>query len=389
MNNLGTGISEEFLAEVERIRAGIGWKQFEKKYGVGRQTFHSWKGRRVANRQILADMVSAIWEDESYGRSCFERAYSALPRETQQALRPLLPEHVELQAAVTNEQAKGTTTPPAAVPPASHADEIDAIHTPVTRDSKIASSPEMEEANVGATKLAANAHWKRWLWAGLILLPSGLVAVISVAFATRDVDTPVVTFNDKFEGAVLSDFWQKTEDVGRIITQCDEIGLDESHSVKFVSGEGGIVKRIALFHEFPRPVYGRVSVFIYDTGADVKSTNYISLIASNTPQRTMASVGTKDYDLGPEQGGTYIYQNFTDTSEKPSDVDRTRDWHRFTIISRPGYLNLLVDGKELYRGPEGIPFDRIDLEMRAPEWRPPWHAYFDDFIFVPYEPSSE
>jgi len=81
-------------------------------------------------------------------------------------------------------------------------------------------------------------------------------------------------------------------------------------------------------------MYGSISVWFYDTGADVPSSNYLELsIHDMSLGGWIAYLGTRDYDLGPGDGGEYRYGSRT--GWEWTTIDRTQAWHHLEIDLLP------------------------------------------------------
>ncbi len=188
-------------------------------------------------------------------------------------------------------------------------------------------------------------------------------------------------FVDTFEGATLNSFWSKSEQSGSVVFPGTTRAHDGSQCVELVSTNSASDKWIYLNHQFAGPTYGTMSIWVYDTGADISSGNYIQFNASRT-NNTVAGLLTFDYDLGPGQGGSFYYYGVGGQSIS-TGIDRTQAWHLFTISALPGSLSMSVDGAVVYSSAGGQPFDKISLLLSGPYWRPAWKVQFDDFTFVP------
>jgi hypothetical protein len=116
----------------------------------------------------------------------------------------------------------------------------------------------------------------------------------------------------------------------------------------------------------------------------VYSANYITFWVSRASYSMVANMGTYDYDLGSGQGGSTYYYGATNVPSGPSSgIDRTQAWHQFTVACLPNALTMRIDGTLIYTGPGGQTFDRVDMILNGPSWRPAWSAQFDDFQFTP------
>ncbi len=155
--------------------------------------------------------------------------------------------------------------------------------------------------------------------------------------------------------------------------------LNGSRSIQFSSAENTGQKDIRLTHSFPQAFYGRVSVWVYDAGADELAGNELGLRIENQALGQTARLFAPDYDLGPMEGGTYRYQAFGDPETTRTAIDRTEAWHQYTITSTEFSLVFQIDGRVVYSGPGGVRFDAVHLYMSGSTWRPAFVAYFDDF----------
>jgi virginiamycin B lyase len=186
------------------------------------------------------------------------------------------------------------------------------------------------------------------------------------------------SFSDNFEESALDPFWSTDIHSGSITFPSTAQAHSGSQSVQFNSTNSSEEKNIALFHHFDVPIYGRVSVWVYDTGAGEPSSNYIQLNVANTQLNQVAYVSTWDYDPDPMYGSTYIF-GAPGVSTGFTTVPRTKDWHEWVIDNTPTSLQVTIDGVSVYTASAGMQFDRVALQMFGPYWRPAWVAYFDDF----------
>ncbi len=227
-------------------------------------------------------------------------------------------------------------------------------------------------------KLQGNFVW-RVSCVGVFFVAS-LVGGVAVSRAS--------VFTDGFEGSTLDPFWSTTEQSGSITFPSTAQVHGGSQSVQFNSTSGTGQKNIELNHTFAEPIFGRVSVWVYDSGADLSSGNYIWLDIFDLDAGTRNGLGTLDYDLGPTNGGNYRYDLFG-LGGFNSSVDRTQGWHQFTITTLPDEFTMEVDGTTVYAAASGSPFDYLRLIVFGPSFRPALATYFDDFEFTPIpEPST-
>jgi hypothetical protein len=192
-------------------------------------------------------------------------------------------------------------------------------------------------------------------------------------------------FADGFEAPTLDPFWATVTNSGSVALTPTGPAHSGSQSVQLSSVQTGSQKSIDIHHDFAKPVYGRVSVWVYDTGAGESSSNYIGFGVLNLAEGTAAGLGTQDYDLGPTNGGTYGYgSSYGASSGGATPIVRTKAWHQFVIDAAPAAFKIMIDGVQVYADGGGHQFDRVRLEIHGPDWRPAWTAYFDDFAFTPY-----
>ncbi len=201
-------------------------------------------------------------------------------------------------------------------------------------------------------------------------------------FGSPGIDDIVMTpagFADSFEAASLDPFWSKVETSGSVVFPATTRVHGGSQCVELNTTSSGANKDVEIFHQFPSQTNGTVSVWFYDTGADVSSGNYIQFGVSSNGV-TVANLLTYDYDLGPGDGGsTYLY--YTPPVNRYTGNDRTQAWHQFTICAWSNSMTLLIDGNAVYSGP-GSSFDRVIIAVTGPSWRPALGVQFDDFSFV-------
>ncbi|PYJ93930.1 MAG: hypothetical protein DME23_25600, partial [Verrucomicrobia bacterium] len=170
-----------------------------------------------------------------------------------------------------------------------------------------------------------------------------------------------LNFTDDFEPPVLNPFWTNYANAGFVVFPSTNLVHGGAQSVALSSVANAGQKSIGVYHDFAAPIYGRASIWIYDSGADELSGNSIGFHARNLSQNKSASLFAQDYDLGPSDGGTYYYQAFGLSGTSRTSMDRTKAWHQFTIIASEQTLTMQIDGVTVYSGPGGVPFDRIEF----------------------------
>lgn len=200
-----------------------------------------------------------------------------------------------------------------------------------------------------------------------------------------------INYTDDFESATLNPFWSTHASSGFVTFPSTVRAHSGSQSVELNSTQGTGEKNIGVFHDFSIPVFGQVSLWAYDTGADVQSANYLTFRLTG-PNNVYLDWHVFDFDLGPANGGNYLY-SISDSGGMiqgfNSGVDRTQAWHQFAISSNPGSLILSLDGIPIYSGSDGKSFTHVEFEMFGPSFRPAWAYQIDDVqIAVVPEPST-
>ena len=207
-----------------------------------------------------------------------------------------------------------------------------------------------------------------------------LTTVVGICFGLF-ISAAHADFVDNFEGTTLNPFWSKSEQSGSVVFPGTTRAHSGSQSVELVTTNSSLDKWVFLNHQFSAPTYGTISIWVYDTGANISSGNYIQFYASRT-NNTVAELLTFDYDLGPGLGGSFYYYALGGQPVS-TGIDRTQSWHLFYISVLPGSLSMSIDGVVVYSGAGGQPFDKISLLLSGPSWRPAWKVQFDDFQFIP------
>jgi hypothetical protein len=211
--------------------------------------------------------------------------------------------------------------------------------------------------------------------------------LIATAFVVAALTTTAFAgYSDSFEGPLDPAFWSAYSQSGYVVCPSSTRAHSGTHCLELVSTSTGLDKGVGVIHDFGANTYGTLSVWVYDTGADVWSANYITLQAYSAGN--YMAIGAADYDLGTGQNGsTYNYGLTSETYA--TTIDRTQAWHKFTIASLENSLTLSIDDTVIYRGPGGHPFKFVELRLNAPSWRPAWSFQFDDFSFQESPPASE
>lgn len=209
---------------------------------------------------------------------------------------------------------------------------------------------------------------------------SKLFAILPAAILTHAIAIPSAlaqaVFTDDFEAATLNAFWTPFLSPGSTAGPSSAQAHTGNQSLRLTTPlTSSVTKTAGVRHLFSPATYGRVSVWLNDTGAGISSSNYFTLHTGPF------ALGTWDYDLGPSTGGQYVL-NAPGLSTN-TGVLRTPGWHHFVIEVSPTASVLKVDGTTVYSGPGGVPLPEVQLEMHAPYWRPGFTVYFDDFYYSP------
>jgi hypothetical protein len=81
-------------------------------------------------------------------------------------------------------------------------------------------------------------------------------------------------FSDSFEGASINPFWSILNRSGSVSLSSNKAHTG-SQSVRLDTTSTSQNKLVELFHQFDAKSYGDTSVWFYDTGAGLSSSNYI------------------------------------------------------------------------------------------------------------------
>ena len=214
-------------------------------------------------------------------------------------------------------------------------------------------------------------------------------AVAVLQFSASFLIAQPIVFADNFEGTSLDPFWFGFANQGSITFPSTAQAHSGSRSVQFNS-PANIFNTVGMQHSFATPVYGQVSVWVFDTGADLPESHALDLSIGNSGL-TVASLFTLKFDNGSSPSRTYDYA-LGSAGINPTTVDRSQAWHQFSIASTPSSLTLAVDGAVVYSGIAAQPFDSVSFRMNGGPISTPWVSYWDDFALsvtpaVP-EPSA-
>jgi hypothetical protein len=207
-----------------------------------------------------------------------------------------------------------------------------------------------------------------------------LAPLVLAALLAPPLQADPISYTDGFEAPTINPFWTQFTSSGAVGLTTAQVHSG-NQAAQFTSFATGLQKNVTLFHQFAAPLFGQVSVWVFDTGADVSSSNYLELRLDNSQTNHLAHVIAYDYDFAPGgrnyNVGAGPAANFQDID---SGVDRTQAWHQFLIDSRPDGLSIAIDGQTVFTGAP-MAFDRVSLNMFGPGFRPAWVGYFDDFSF--------
>jgi hypothetical protein len=212
------------------------------------------------------------------------------------------------------------------------------------------------------------------------------VLLFVVAFAGAQPGAKAEVFTDAFEGPTLDPFWYvHRQDSGQVIFPSTGQAHGGSQSLQLKSLAGGD-KFLTVRHDFAAPVYGTLSVWMYD-GYAGQETNYFYFGAGSTVTSDLMYTGTQDWVADKYFASTLSGDELRSYLE---DVDRVNGWHHLEMISFPHELTLKVDGQTLISEPNGKTFDWVALQIFGPSWRPSdISVYWDDFAMnVIPEPST-
>jgi Ca2+-binding RTX toxin-like protein len=192
-------------------------------------------------------------------------------------------------------------------------------------------------------------------------------------------------FTDDFEGPTLNSFWSREESSGTVVFPSNTLVHGGNQAVRLDTFMSAAHKGVNLMHFFDTPQYGRVSIWVYDTGAGAVSSNALYMDIYN-PDAGRATWGVWDFDFGrPEDAYRMATDDVRDVhdGEVQTSFNRSLGWHQWTIDAVPGSITYSMDGQALHTVPLDLPFTRVLFGMGAPNWRPAWTVSFDDFEFVP------
>jgi hypothetical protein len=218
---------------------------------------------------------------------------------------------------------------------------------------------------------------RHWIWAG----------ALSSALLACGAEAADPAYSDAFEGPALNAFWTPSTSRGSFsFTAAAAHG--GAKGVQFdTTADATGQKTVQLAHTFTQPVYGKLSVWLFDTAAGEASSNYFRFFASPTPVPGNGwGAQLLTHDGSPDPHYTAMAFN---TGEVDGGVARSKAWHLWEIDDRTTGLTLSVDGQVVLTSATAQPFSTVTLMMTAPGFRPGWTGYYDDFQFTPVpEPTT-
>ncbi len=196
-------------------------------------------------------------------------------------------------------------------------------------------------------------------------------ATIAAGPATAD-----ISFTDGFEGSTLDPFWTAKQQAGSIALSSTGQVHSGNQAAQFTSVYNAGQKEISLSHDFGQLMYGRVSVWVYDTSAGGEGNYFYAVLDGLDDGGGYATIGAPDYFQA-----TY---NATLNTGGPSSVQRTQAWHQFEFEFLPDSATLSIDGTVVRSLSTGESFRYVHLKMYGPDWRPGMSMYWDDFEVEAY-----
>ena len=190
-----------------------------------------------------------------------------------------------------------------------------------------------------------------------------------------------IVYADGFEAATFNSFWTVSQLAGTAIPSTVQ-AHSGNQSAQF-SSVNGVQRGIGLTHIFSSAVQGTVSVYLYDP-APGQETLYMQLgVSSSTNSTSNGNAGIQDFDptcymavsggVGPNANCGFRQQNST------TNILRTSGWHLLSMTVGPTGFIIAIDGITQVNRSGNFSFDRLDLFMSGPGFRPNATTYFDDF----------
>ncbi|MBA3707661.1 MAG: hypothetical protein H0W83_02430 [Planctomycetes bacterium] len=220
-------------------------------------------------------------------------------------------------------------------------------------------------------------------------LPRSLLAwiVLTTVGSLWGEDGIAPAFADGFDGPLLSSAWTADSAFGSI--WIDDRSFPGQSAAAFRSVGGG-QRSMRITHDFGAPVRGTIHVRFFDAQPG-SETLYegVCLKELAHPERG-AGLGVQDFDadfyLASIDGTGPAAQRGRYPQITTTPVGRTAGWHTFAFTVAPDGVVLAIDGRPVFAAVGDRVYDRLELYMSGPHWRPDTYAWFDD---VRYEPSRE
>jgi hypothetical protein len=176
---------------------------------------------------------------------------------------------------------------------------------------------------------------------------------------------------DNFEAPTFNPFWTLVQQNGSISLSTDH-SVSGFQSAKLIGTGGGQVN-VWLLHTFPTETQGTLSVWFYDTGAQI----YAGLYADSTNPASSPGFSVNVADWDP---ATYVWHG-PGVGETATLVPRTVGWHKLELqVTSTGFI-ASIDGAVVGAVPGTFTFNRVLLLVSGPGETGTF--YFDDFSFIP------
>ena len=221
----------------------------------------------------------------------------------------------------------------------------------------------------------------------LFRLISGLMLALLIGGQTPPATAQ--NFSDNFEGAAISPFWTVALSGGTAtLTSAQSHSSAQSLQLTAPPVDGGAAR---LWHTFPTPTKGTVSVWFYDTMQEtVAHSAGIELFNSTIPLPPSGSSPGWRFSVVRHSNGPYYYIGDPTVTVVPSGanywipvVPRSAGWHLFEIKIGGSSVEYRIDGTLVGTYLGNFQFDSIALEVWAPPpGSPTTTHYFDDFLFI-------
>jgi hypothetical protein len=195
-----------------------------------------------------------------------------------------------------------------------------------------------------------------------------------------------LTISDGFEGSSLNPFWTVEQLAYGQFSLSSDQAYSGSQSLKLNSLDGG-QRYVYLAHDFGQAMQGTVSIWFYD-GHPGQETFYVHFRVSNDTPALGATLGLQDWDPSYYHAGASFDPL---PNEGQTTIARSLGWHKFEEIFESSGAGLFIDGQLVCSSSENLGFNKIEISLMGPAWRPNAEFYFDQFYAdvhpVPLPPS--